>query len=330
MKINIELKDLKEVYNLSKGDLNITADNNGLRVISINKDVIIMKDTKGSVIEKGSILIDGEIINNIKFKNEDVVINENTLKVKNRKFTFTEEEAKIKENNIGEKIAILSADDYKKILTLEYAISKDEVRPILQNVYVDHENFVALDGYRMGIRKHSITFTTDINEFFIPLKMFKLMKKIKVNEKSNIEVYKNNLMVTIKIDNLYLSAISEEGRYIEYKSVIPCEHKIETVIDPIQVLEVLKSYDKNSKLVKLDIKNDSMIMSTSNEKFSLDDEIKVNSNDKILIGFNPIYLKDALSNYKEKITLNFNNDVSPVTIKAGDYFELLLPVKFSR
>lgn len=329
MKINFELKGLKEIYNLTKEEISIIADNN-LSAISMKEGVIVKVELIGEILEKGSLLLKPEILKNIKVKNADVVINENTLKVKNRKFTFTEEEAKIKENNIGEKIATLTTKDYEKIISVEYAVAKEDIaRPIIKNVCVNNDDIVALDGHRLAIRKNDIEFEADNNNFLIPYTVIKLMKKIKPN--NIIEVYKNKHFITMKIDNISLTAKVEQENYFNYKELLPQEYKIETKINSKELeilLEILKGYDKDSKLLEMDISKEKMILKINNGKFIIEDEIKVNSNGEIFLGVNPNYLRDALlNNYDDEISIRFNSNTQPFYIEKNGYYDLVMPIR---
>lgn len=331
MNINTDLKNLKEVFNLTKENLNIIANKESFCILSKTKnDIIIQKNIVGVIEEAGSLLIDKEIINNIQFKDADLNITNTTLKVNNRKFTFTEKETDLILNDIGEKIAILTLEDYNNIIDIEYAIAQDEARPVLQNVYVGNGDIVALDGYRLAIRKNKVEFIEGNDNFYIHLDILKLMKKIKPSEKSIIEIYSNSIFNTLRIDDLYLTKEKENTTYIKYKSLIPYDFSTIIQVNKNDVLEVLKSYKKENRALKLDIKKDKMLMQTSTEKFNLEDEVKVNSNNDLLIAINPTYLKDAINKYDDKIEIKFNNSVSPFIIEKENSFDMILPVRLNR
>ena len=331
MNINTDLKNLKEVFNLTKENLNIIANKENFCILSKTKnDIIIKKNIAGVIEEAGSLLLDKEIINNIQFKDADLNITNTTLKVNNRKFTFAEKETDLVVNDIGEKIATLTLEDYNNIIDIEYAIAQDEARPVLNNVYVGNEDIVALDGYRLAIRKNKVEFTVGNESFYIHLDLLKLMKKIKPNEKSIIEIYSNNIFSTLRIDDLYLTKEKENTTYINYKSLIPYDFSTVVQANKNDVLEVLKSYKKENRVLKLDIKKDKMLMQTSTEKFNLEDKIKVISNNDLLIAMNPNYLKEAINKYDDKIEIKFNNSVSPFVIEKENSFDMILPVRLNR
>lgn len=102
MKTNFELKGLKEIYNLTKEDINIIADKN-INAISMNKDAVIVRvELIGEVVEVGNLLLDPEIVKNIKVKNADVMLSDNELIVNNRRFKFKETNSVLSEISIGE------------------------------------------------------------------------------------------------------------------------------------------------------------------------------------------------------------------------------------
>lgn len=165
MKTNFELKGLKEIYNLTKENISIIADKN-INAISMNKDGVIVKiELIGEVLEKGNLLLDSEIVKNIKVKNADVILSDEELIVNNRKFKFKEINSVLSETSIGEKIVTLTIKDYEKIINVKYALAKDNTRPILKNVCVNNDDIVALDGYRLAIRKNEVEYEADNNNF---------------------------------------------------------------------------------------------------------------------------------------------------------------------
>lgn len=331
MNINTDLKNLKEVFNLTKENLNIIANKENFCILSKTKnDIIIKKNIAGVIEEVGSLLLDKEIINNIQFKDADLNLTNTTLKVNNRKFTFTEKETDLILNDIGEKIATLTLEDYNNIIDIEYAVAQDEARPVLNNVYVGNGDIVALDGYRLAIRKNKVEFIEGNEYFYIHLDLLKLMKKIKPNKKSIIEVYSNSIFSTLRIDDIYLTKEKENTTYIKYKSLIPCDFNTIVEVNKNDVMEVLKSYKKENRALKLDIKKDKMLMQTSTEKFNLEDEIKAISNNDLLIAMNPTYLKDVISRCDDKIEIKFNNNASPFVIEKENSFDMILPVRLNR
>ena len=326
MKVTCELKSIKELYNLTKNDISIKADNTGFSAISPSKDnVLVAVDLAGEVMELGTQLLDKDIINNIKIKNADITITDEELEVGNRKFKYVKNDKITQPIHIGNKVAELTPDDYNKIINVEYAVSTSDARPILKNVYVNKEDIVALDGYRLAIRKNNVVFAEGNKDFLIPLSMIKFMKKIKPSK--NIEVFKNWKFISLKIDNITLTSEYESGEYINYKMLLPSSHEIKVVIDVNEVVDILKGYNKDFKLLRLDIKSEEMIMKVSNKKFAIEDKLNATSNNNIEIGMNPKYFKEALINYNDKITINIKDQLSPFYVEQDGKYDLMLPVK---
>ena len=107
---------------------------------------------------------------------------------------------------LGDYITEISKDDFDKVIDVEYAIGKDPIRPILNCVYVDDKNIVALDGYRLASRSH----IGNYQKVLIPHKLIKLYKKFK--NTSSVAIYQR-VMLNFE-ENVMITGKTEEGSYL--------------------------------------------------------------------------------------------------------------------
>lgn len=78
---------------------------------------------------------------------------------------------------------IFTKKEFKEIMEVLKATAKDDVRPILQGLHFERNNIVALDGYRLMIRKNDniLDGVYNIHRDYI---------KIMIN---TVKQYKNNI-----------------------------------------------------------------------------------------------------------------------------------------
>ena len=145
--------------------------------------------------------------------------------------------------------------------------SKEEARPILKAVHFAGNEVVALDGYRIAIRKLNTKLDVNCN---IDAKNLKEIMKLVTKEVKNIKMEFDNHTFIVEllgendklIDVKYYAYV--EGNYINYKSIIDVDtFKFNTVasiefniLHPIKdLISYIKKINIQNKCIKLDINN---------------------------------------------------------------------------
>ena len=224
-----------------------------------------------------------------------------------------------------------------------FAIAQDETRPILQGVLFEVKdktlNLVALDGYRLAIRSEYLDSEIDI-EKVIPGKTLNEVSKILEDTNDIVEINFTNNHILFNLNKTRIISRLLEGKYVNYKSLLPQEHKL-TVTVKKQDLQngieraSLMAKDGNNNLIKLDIQDEAVIITSNSQLGKVREEVLINlQGDKIQIAFNSRYLIDVLKNFEEEeVILEMTSSVSPCIIKAKEadnYKYLVLPVRLIR
>ena len=210
-----------------------------------------------------------------------------------------------------------------------FATADDELRPVMNGIYFDiHTDdltFVASDGHKLvrlrnlsvkspGLRRdiadrelvrlrNLSVKSPERASFILPKKPANLLKGL---------LSKEGEMVSIKFDdnNAYINCVNFEmvcrlieGRYPNYNSVIPQENPFKVTIDRISFLNALKRVsvfsNPASSLVKLQLKENEMLVSAQDIDFSTSAEEKIVCSfdgTELSIGFKATYLIEILSN----------------------------------
>lgn len=242
----------------------------------------------------------------------------------------------------------IAREELDELLQVQYATANDETRPILKGVHFDNDTVVALDGYRLAIRKSD---NLNLNaSFTIPYECIAAIRKTK-STKPVIMIFDDKYIKFI-IDDVEIIAPLMEGAYVAYKSLIPQDYRTSFSIESERMLEIINSYNKDVKLMELFLQSDSIEIEArvqketkkkvKNDKGKLEtiteyetiatikDRLDLSvEGDSFLIAFNPKYLKDALKD-KEKVKMDFTSPISPLVITEGNKLELVLPVRIMR
>ena len=339
MLIKFETALLHELLKISNTDA-ILVNSNG-KMTSVygilhDKDIRIERFFKPIVEEEGYTIISKEIINLLPKKGE-VILTNNIIECGKRKIEFTPFECTLRTiDTINTKIAELDKNTMDFLLGVDYAAAKDETRPILCGIHFKNNEVCALDGYRLSLRK-SDKLLID-SEFTIPMEFIKKFKKIKYN--GNVIISQNNNYIKFQCGDYIIIGKLLEGNYVNYNQLISTEYKTKVKLNKeeiIKILDCFKSYNKDMKLVKLNIKENNIniianFQDNNGKKMTIVDDINCNTEgEELEIGFNYKYLKEALID-KENVVLEFFNRVSQAIIKEetniGKKLELVLLIRF--
>lgn len=340
MEINFEVSLLHELLKISNAD-KIFIDSNG-KMMAINnklwsKDIRVEKLFNPEVIEEGHTIITKEIVN-LMPKTGEVILTDNIIKCGKRKIEFTPAECAFKEiDYINKTLIQLDKETMNFLLEVDYAASKEEIRPILHGAHFKNGEVCALDGFRLSLRK-SDKLQID-SEFTIPLEVIKIFKKIKSKEEVIISCNENCNIIKIQCGNDIIISKLLEGKFVNYNQLISIESTTEIRLDKNEIKElysILKSYGQNEKAIKLTIKENEIYISAKSPDnlLTINDTIICNTKGKDLeIGVNYKYLKEALDK-KEKVKLCFQREISPIIIKEitnlGEKIELALPIRLKK
>ena len=125
----------------------------------------------------------------------------------------------------------------------------------------------------------------------------------KSNDDEMVKIEFNDSFITISKVDFKISARLVEGRYPNYKSVIPQENDLVAKVEKEKLISCLKRImpfgNEKSCLVSLNFTNDSITVSSENVDFSTSATEKIPcefNNDSFVIGFNGNMLAQSISN----------------------------------
>jgi len=329
----------------------LQAINGKLILLGSDKDLTIEATVDADIDTEGKIVVDSRLFGDLirKLPNDIIEISTNqnsTLTIKCLKSNAT--------------LVHMLADDYPAIPTIQeeksitlpqnmlknmikstiFAAAHDETRPIFTGVLFEVKankiNLVAMDGYRVAIRTENIDTNVELNNV-IPGKTLSEVSKIleDTEEVTNILFTTNHILFDLGKTKVISRLL--EGEFIKYDSIIPKEYLLKTIA---RKEDLLNSIDRASligkegktNLVKLDIQEDKMIITSNSQLGMAREEININlQGDDLKIAFNSKYLMDILKIMdSEEVEMEFSTNVNPCIVKnkgKNNCTYLLLPVR---
>lgn len=332
--------------------IKIVADNDYVVVSATDQELSIEKKIKAEVKIEGETVVPGrfftEFVRKLTKEKIELSTNEkNQLKIK-----YTDSEGVVQCYNSLEYPSFNKVDSSEYFAMTEtelknliqktiFAVATDDTRPILKGVLFEISSeqitAVALDGYRLALCKNPIKFANIQANVIVPAKSLSEISKLlgDSDEIINIYIQKNYLMVDLNETKVTTRLL--DGDFLNYKQIIPQNFETTIVINKNQFEDALDRASLLSKigqsnLVKFDIKENSLVITSNSDIGTICENVNVSFKGKDLkIAFNARYFTECARNITDEfIKISFNNSTNPCIINPIDSYKytfLILPVR---
>ncbi len=245
--------------------------------------------------------------------------------------------------NEGSNISIESKTLCDMVKGTIFAVSQIEgSRPIYTGLNISTENgiirFVAIDGYRLAIRKEKTNIEKNVN-FVISGRAISEVVKLAEEESENINIIIGNRLISFLIGGYMFIARLFEGEYVDYKKVLPEEFKQGIIIDKNELISSAERVsllinDAFSTPLRFLLNEDEATLSCATSIGRAKETFKIDlEGSPFEIGLNSRYLLEALRACDEgKIKIKFNGPNAAVTIMPedesnDDFLYLIMPLR---
>lgn len=331
--------------------LYLKAKDGEITLIGSDRDISIETKFKALVEEEGSLVLDSRLFGEIvrKLPNSDIYFKtteNNTLEIICNKSKFNivymNSEEYPEMPFVNEELSLNINQEILKnmIRGTIFAIAQEETRPILTGVLFEIKNntlnMVALDGYRLAVKKTGIDNDDEIR-VVIPGKTLNEVSKIMEEGDKNVNISFTKNHILFNIENTKIVSILLSGEFIKYSSIIPEEYSLKITANRSDLLSCIErasllAKDGNTNMVRFDIGEDDLIITSNSQFGNVREEMSILlEGEPIKIAFNSKYLIDVLKIMDEdEIELEFTSPVSPCILKNKENEDckyLILPVR---
>ncbi|MFA6860350.1 MAG: DNA polymerase III subunit beta [Clostridia bacterium] len=332
--------------------IKLTAAYNELTLAATDLELAIEKKIKADIKIEGETIIPGKFFSDFvkKLTNEQIELilsekNQLTIKYGDNEsqiqcFSSTEYPV-LKKIDSGEFFALSQFDLKNLIKKSIFSVAIDDSRPILKGCLFEIEqqmvSAVSLDGYRLALVKKNLVECTIKNNVIIPSRSLNEISNIlsDTDEIVNVYVQKNYMMVDLKNTKVITRLL--EGEFLAYKQIIAKDFSSIISInksqfeDSLERVSLLSRIGQNN-LVKLELKENTMVLTSNSEIGKIEEILPINFSGKELsIAFNARYFLEAMRVIDEEtIKIKFNSPNNPCIITAmesDEFLYLILPVR---
>ncbi len=224
-----------------------------------------------------------------------------------------------------------------------FATSTDENRPILNGIKVIAEGnrleLVAIDGFRLAIRREEFAEELPSMSFIVPAKAMQEAASIMDPTDQPVKIYPSHNHILFDTGSVKLVSRLLQGDYMDYHKVVPTEVNSKITLN---AKEMLRAIDRASLVINVDqrrfpftLKSEdqhNLSISSQTDIGEVHEEIPITlTGDSVDADYNPKYFIDALRNIPvEDIHLEFSGTFGPCLIKPSEgesFLYLVLPLR---
>ena len=222
-----------------------------------------------------------------------------------------------------------------------FAIAPTEgTRPILTGInFVIEEKelrMVAIDGYRLAIRKEAVDCNENLN-FVVAGKALGEAVRIITEEDETVTMKVGSRHIGFEINGYVLISRLLDGEFIDYKRTIPSQFKQTVRLQTRQIIDIIERIsliinDSFSTPVRCIVSAEQIVFSCATAVGRATESCQVQmQGPDFEIGINSRYLLEALrATESDEITVHFNDGTGPVVLcpNEGDAFiYMIMPMR---
>lgn len=333
--------------------IKLVAQEDVLTLSATDTELSIEKKIKADVKVEGETVVPGKFFTEFmkKLSNEKIELEleqKNQLKIK---YMDSESYIQCFVTNEYPSFNVIDSNDKFTITNLNlknlinksiFSVAVDDSRPILKGTLfeIDSKNVkaVALDGYRLAMVTEPVEYSSVNGGVIIPARSLAEIAKLLDDSDNLVTVYIDSKYIMVDLGDTKVISRILEGEFLNYKQIIATDFATDIVINKAQLTDALERASLLSKvgqnnLVKFDIKENNLLLTSNSEIGNVKENINITSQGKdLFIAFNARYFMEAFRAIGDEfVKIKFNSSSNPcVVVPANDskeFLYLILPVR---
>jgi DNA polymerase-3 subunit beta len=220
--------------------------------------------------------------------------------------------------------------------------SRDETRPHLTGVLVSASDrqlrMVATDSYRLSVKETGLDQQIDHDlEVNVPART--LQELVRISSASDeIDIWALENQVIFRVDGVTLSSRLVEGRFPNYRQLLPETYEHELRVNRVEVLEVVRRIgllaQKNAPLRLSFAEGNLEVSAQTPDVGRASESLPVPfKGEPLEIGFNPDFLRDGLESAEgDELVMKLISPLRPGLLESttdGGFTYLVMPIRLN-
>lgn len=324
--------------------------NNRLSIAATNLDIAITHYIGAKVAEEGSITVPARLmqdfVNSLPSGVIDLKLDEYKLHIATDQYqsvingVSAEEFPVMPAITTGKKWTVSAPILKRSLQQVVMAASTDEARPVLTGVLLhtsDGKLFMAAtDSYRLAEKQ--LTDNAEEIELLVPVSAMQDLLRIVADFEGDVEVTSDEQQILFRVGDVELVARLIEGKYPDYRKLIPQNFAVTATLKRADLLNVTKVSSlfarESAGSITINVEEASQSLSIRSVASQLG-ENTATADAKVtgegVITLNSRYLLDALHALSgDEVMFAFNGKLEPTVIRdpaANDYTHIIMPLK---
>lgn len=333
----------------------LSAELGNFKLVGNDLELGIESHVSAEVVEDGVVALESKIFSEIIRKLPDskieITVGENnvtTIKCAHSEFKIA--------GQPGHEFPLLPDIDKDKKVIIKQSLFKDmirqtifstaveETRKILTGELIDVKdqclNLVAVDGYRVSLRRTPLSIENKEIKVVVPGKTLSEISKIlSAEEETEMVLYVTDRHILFELGDSIVVSRLLEGEFLKYEQAFNADYQTKIIVNRKEYLNSIEraaliSRDSKNNPVKTEIKNNKMIITSNTDLGTAYEEVEIQAEgESLVIAFNPKYLIDALKNIEdEQIQIIYTSQLSPsviVPVENDAFKYLICPIRFT-
>lgn len=231
----------------------------------------------------------------------------------------------------GSNFSLPARDLVLGIKSVLYAAAPGSVKPELSSVCLIHDAdtlvFVATDSFRLSEKRMKVRKIPNFNQILIPQKNASEIIRILDGLDADVSIAIEDNQIALRADSLYLTSRTIDGKFPEYKQIIPKEVSTKAVLLKQDILSSLKTaliFSDSSNRLKININPKKKVFDIESKNQSVGESNEaveaVLEGEETSVALNHRYLIDGIATVPtDSVSLLFSGEGRPILIEGvGD------------
>lgn len=324
-----------------------------LKITSTDLEISIETTLNCDVIEEGSIVMDSRLFSDIIRRLPDDIVNIDVkdmnmnIKCLHSEFNLMGKDPElypdlpviIRNESFTLKSDIIKNSIRQTVFATSIDLTRIQLTGVLIEVSEEDISFVAVDGYRLAIKK--IDKATGLNlKMIVPGRVLSELEKLLSDDSEEITISSAPGNIVFELGDTTVYSRLLDGNFFNYKDIIRENHETTFTVDRMELQRALERASLMAKegmanLLKLNIADGKLVINSNSKIGDVHEEIFTDIiGGDVTIAFNSRYLLEGIRAIEtEKVELNFVGRLNPAIIHPIDgdnYTYLVLPVRINK
>ena len=191
-----------------------------------------------------------------------------------------------------------------------FATTQDDTKPMLNGILLEAEEnilkLVALDGFRLALRREPCNYAGSCSKAIVPTKSLSEISRMMLDSNEPIKLVISKTHIAIDLEHTKIVSRLLDVNFINYDSILTKTFKTRVRVKRAELLEIIErasliSRQDKGNAIRMNFGGDMLKISAVSELGSVNEELPVEiDGDSIEIAFNARFMSDVFKSLEDE------------------------------